>query len=209
MKKNFVSVIDRENDILIAATRIFAKKDYHQVTMDEIARELKVGKGTLYRYYHSKEELYFSIINRGLEALYNYLKRETDKEEDILSKIKKLIYCNLRFFEKNKPFVKLFFQEEIKFKSKGMMQCKNSLEKNVKLVEKLIWDGQLQGVIKVVDVSLCANLLVGMMKQMFLKLTEEEEENLNIASVTDLIYDAFLNGFQAKRNNTRTEKEEV
>lgn len=195
MGKNHNSIIQREIQILTAATKIFAKKDYYQVTMDEIAQDLKVGKGTLYRYYHSKEELYFSIINRGLETLYNYTKRETDKEQDTLLKIKKLLFCGLRFFEKNRPFVKLFFQEEIKFREKGMTECKETLSKSTKLTERLIWDAQLEGRVRIVDVSLCASLLVGTMKQIFLKSIEEATE-LPVAEITDFIYEAFLQGFQ-------------
>src|SRR3546814_20052113 len=47
--------------ILDAASRIFATQAYHLVNMDGVAQAAGVGKGTLYRYFTSKEDLYLEI----------------------------------------------------------------------------------------------------------------------------------------------------
>ena len=66
--------------ILEAASRIFARRVYHQVTMDEIARESHVGKGTLYRYFPSKEDLYLAIVDQAFELLIQRLEAEHGAE---------------------------------------------------------------------------------------------------------------------------------
>ena len=50
--------------ILRCASMVFSERPYHEVLTDEISARLKVGKGTLYRYFASKEELYFATIVR-------------------------------------------------------------------------------------------------------------------------------------------------
>lgn len=55
----------RRNDIIRAAQKLFASKGYEIVSMDDIAREIKLGKATLYRYFHSKESLFFAVVLRG------------------------------------------------------------------------------------------------------------------------------------------------
>ncbi|MGH3055413.1 MAG: helix-turn-helix domain-containing protein, partial [Gaiellaceae bacterium] len=46
--------------ILHAAAVIFTQHDYHEVLMEDVAQTCGVGKGTLYRYFPSKHELYLA-----------------------------------------------------------------------------------------------------------------------------------------------------
>jgi AcrR family transcriptional regulator len=48
----------REQDILEAAMRLFAQEDWQQVTIERIAQEAEIGKGTVYLHFPSKEEIY-------------------------------------------------------------------------------------------------------------------------------------------------------
>ncbi|MEN6553374.1 MAG: helix-turn-helix domain-containing protein, partial [Methanobacterium sp.] len=48
----------RQNDIINAARKLLALKDFDEVSMDEIAREVGLGKSTLYLYFKNKESLY-------------------------------------------------------------------------------------------------------------------------------------------------------
>lgn len=61
----------RAQAILAAAARVFARRGLESCTMDEIAREAGVAKGTLYLYFPSKQELFlavFDLFGRGLIA---------------------------------------------------------------------------------------------------------------------------------------------
>src|SRR5512135_3473482 len=55
--------------ILAAAERVFTRRDYHEVQMDDVAAACGVGKGTLYRYYRSKRELYLAVTFDGIVRL--------------------------------------------------------------------------------------------------------------------------------------------
>ena len=50
--------------IMEVGVQVFAEKGYHQTTMGDVARELRVSKGTLYLYFNSKEELLNAITER-------------------------------------------------------------------------------------------------------------------------------------------------
>jgi len=47
--------------ILEAARSVFAKKDYHEARMEDIAEMVGVGKRTFYLYFENKEELFVAI----------------------------------------------------------------------------------------------------------------------------------------------------
>lgn len=51
--------------IAATATRMFATRPFHKVRLEDIASAAGVGKGTLYVYFPSKEDLYFSLVYDG------------------------------------------------------------------------------------------------------------------------------------------------
>ncbi|MGH7214982.1 MAG: TetR/AcrR family transcriptional regulator [Tepidisphaeraceae bacterium] len=66
----------KRQQILACAAKRFATQPFHKVKLEEIASNAGVGKGTLYIYFDSKEDLYFSIIYGGFAALVERLKDE-------------------------------------------------------------------------------------------------------------------------------------
>jgi outer membrane protein TolC/AcrR family transcriptional regulator len=51
------------------AARLFATKPFHKVRLDDVAAAAQVGKGTLYIYFKSKEDLYVSLVGEGFSQL--------------------------------------------------------------------------------------------------------------------------------------------
>ena len=64
-----VKTKEKRDQILKAAEDLFASRRYDEITMDEIAQLAQVGKGTLYRYFSSKEALLYAILQTGHEDL--------------------------------------------------------------------------------------------------------------------------------------------
>ncbi|UYP44203.1 hypothetical protein NEF87_000488 [Candidatus Lokiarchaeum ossiferum] len=73
MKKNLTrrerEKIQRTNEILTSAEKLFFKKGYDDVSVEEIAKDVELSKGTIYLYFKNKQSLYFAIINKGLVKL--------------------------------------------------------------------------------------------------------------------------------------------
>lgn len=66
--------INRRNEIQEAAIYLFATKGVNNTTLDDIAVKSEFGKGTLYNYFSSKEEIIKSIIESVLEHNLQSLK---------------------------------------------------------------------------------------------------------------------------------------
>lgn len=56
---------NKPDEILDAASELFASRQFHEVRLEDIAALAHVGKGTVYLYWSSKEEVYLAIIRRG------------------------------------------------------------------------------------------------------------------------------------------------
>jgi TetR/AcrR family transcriptional regulator len=65
----------RTNDIIDAAERVFFSKGLNNSTMDDVAAEAELSKGTLYLYFKNKEELYRAIHLRGFIILTTMFKQ--------------------------------------------------------------------------------------------------------------------------------------
>lgn len=59
----------RQREILRAARELFARNGFHDTTLDDIARHAEFGKGTIYNYFPSKEDLFFTIIDEVLDGI--------------------------------------------------------------------------------------------------------------------------------------------
>ena len=69
----------RQSDIIDAARKLIARKDFDEISMNEIAREVGLGKSTLYLYFKNKESLYFAIVLRGIRIWAKMIKEEVKK----------------------------------------------------------------------------------------------------------------------------------
>ncbi len=64
---------DKRKAILRAAEQLFLSHRYDQVTLDRVCGKAHVGKGTIYRHFADKQDLYAQVIMSGLDELLEAL----------------------------------------------------------------------------------------------------------------------------------------
>ena len=64
--------------IVAAAAELFAARPFHEVRLDDVAAAAHIGKGTLYIYFKSKEDLYASLVRDGFTQLVEKLRGQID-----------------------------------------------------------------------------------------------------------------------------------
>ncbi len=62
MLSNHKAQKDKNNRIIEAAARVFAQKGYAGAAVADIAVQAEIGKGTIYAYFDSKEDLFFAVF---------------------------------------------------------------------------------------------------------------------------------------------------
>ena len=107
-------LIHRE-EILSAAEKVFAAKGFFLTTMSDIAREAEFGTGTLYKYFRSKEELYFTLIDEKVEEINRLVKTELSQKTSAVERIKKVLGLQFEFFERNRDFFRIYISERNRF----------------------------------------------------------------------------------------------
>jgi AcrR family transcriptional regulator len=71
---------DRKTQIIKAAVKRFSKHGLGKTTLDEIARDLRIGKATIYHYFDSKEALFYRSIEWEIEQYIEEAKSIFDNE---------------------------------------------------------------------------------------------------------------------------------
>src|SRR4030043_948030 len=102
-------------EILSAAGKVFAAKGFFPTTMSDIAREAEFGTGTLYKYFKSKEELYFTLIDEKVEEMSRLVKAELSQKTSAIERIKKVLGLQFEFIERNRDFFKIYISERNRF----------------------------------------------------------------------------------------------
>jgi AcrR family transcriptional regulator len=98
--------------ILQAAVELFTERDFHQVLMDEVAERADVGKGTVYRYFPTKEELYFATIFEGWDRLGKELEAIVQQDGPLADTLEHVTRQVLSYFWQRRQFVTLVHRLE-------------------------------------------------------------------------------------------------
>ncbi len=98
----------RQQTILNAGVRVFAKHGYHNASIELIAEEAELGKATLYYYYKSKEELLIAILAEGIHGFFTKLEDSLQTLESPLDKIRAIISESAAFFNAHPDYFRLY-----------------------------------------------------------------------------------------------------
>src|SRR5436305_11222994 len=106
----------RREEILEAAVRLFAKHGYPETDMQVLADTLGVGKGTLYRYFPSKQDLFLATADRVMRKLREAVDASIADVEDPLEQVRTGVHAYLAFVSQHPEFAELLIQERAQFK---------------------------------------------------------------------------------------------
>ena len=104
--------LQRRNDIIDAAEKVFFSRGFESATMDEIAEMAELSKGTLYLYFKSKEDLQFAIFMRGSDILMIMMKDNLSPGSNGYQRLLELANSFIRFSREERNYFSLFMYYE-------------------------------------------------------------------------------------------------
>ena len=88
---------DKEIRILEAAQALFGRYGLKKTSIEEIAKSAGLGKGTVYLYFRSKEEIFEAVVLGFGKALTEKLRTEIELVHTHSEKLEKYILTRLHF----------------------------------------------------------------------------------------------------------------
>jgi len=138
----------RTEQILQAATELFAKHGYAGTDTQVLAEKLGVGKGTIYRYFPSKEDLFLATADRVMRQLRGRIDGCIKDVVDPLDQMAVAIRAYLGFFAEHPAYVELLIQERATFKDRKeptyFEYCRANVEPWLARYRALIAQGRLR-----------------------------------------------------------------
>jgi AcrR family transcriptional regulator len=112
---------DNRQSILRAAEELFLSRSFDQVTLEDVRKKAKVGKGTIYLHFADKEDLYAQIILSDLDELYATVERYASGTGTADGKLLAAARAMRRFFGRRRRLMRLAQSEEFRRK----MRCRS------------------------------------------------------------------------------------
>jgi AcrR family transcriptional regulator len=83
--------------ILDATDRLLARSGYKKMTMEDLAQEVGIGKGTIYLHFPSKEEVVLSHVDRIIERLKVELRRLAESDRPPSARLREMLVARVLF----------------------------------------------------------------------------------------------------------------
>lgn len=193
-----VKTDEKLDEILEAASRVFAAKDFHEVLIDEIAETGGIGKGTVYRYFRTKEDLYFATILRGLDRLHELLSAALPTEASPERQLERLAREILSFYWNQRSLLMLLYRDPRHVtERKGELRARH--DRIAGLVQKAIVDGIERREFRGVDARTGAQLFLGMIRGINIFRRDEDTPDV----LVDQIVGTFIRGISRTETKER------
>jgi AcrR family transcriptional regulator len=135
----------RQQQIADAALQIIGSKGIHGATIAEIAAEVGISEGNIYRHFRNKEEILKSVIEKIGEDLCRILTSVQDTS-DPLQRMGEIFHRHLALAANNKGIPRTLFSEEVMVIQESLREeIKNRLTVYFKGISEIIREGQKRG----------------------------------------------------------------
>ncbi len=98
--------------ILEAARGVFFETGFEAANLDEVARRAGVAKGTIYRYFESKAELYVAVLAHNADAFVERMQETIDPALSPIEQIRKTGFFYFNHYCKNREYFRIFWALE-------------------------------------------------------------------------------------------------
>jgi AcrR family transcriptional regulator len=187
---------DTREKILAAALEVFSAKGFHGTTVDEIAENAALGKGTVYRHFHSKKGLFSELIRLKVAELEEKVQGAIDPHAEVLDIIETYLRTYFSFFDRNRDLYKVLIQEQSDFGAEVKALYIGNILKKVPLLKRKIFLAARQGHLKKMDFRTVFYGVMGFIDGVMQKwLASETDYSLvnEIPTVTETIFYGFVN----------------
>jgi AcrR family transcriptional regulator len=196
---------DRRAEIMRATEKLLSSRRVHEITLDDVIREAHVGKGTVYRYFKDKDDLFFETAMNGFEELCGLLgavRADVSFEEQLIAACTRIG----AFFRQRRPLLRMMHSEEYRAHWRKGEFRQRWRERRVKIdavMSDILRRGVEEGVVrKDVRAEVLSRLLLGMLRTRSRGRSDAGKEAIGLKVVVDI----FLRGATAAPRKRKAKK---
>jgi len=181
-----------------AAVKVITREGPEGLTMDRVAREAGLAKGTLYLYFKSKQDLVESTVQASMGPLVEELHALLDGPLAPEEKLRRLPLVHMGYFEKHRDFYRILLYERNAVQAQCRRRKATRYQTFLEKLAGVIRQGIRAGAFRSMDAeNVAAMLAEASIAMIHRRLRTERPGSLKADAA--LVADVFLNGM--KREN--------
>jgi AcrR family transcriptional regulator len=180
------------DQVVQAARQVFARYGFKKTALDDIAREARKGKSTIYYYFKSKDEIFKAVIDAEAEIRAKAIDSQISQIEDSKLKLKTYIYVRMQtlkmvanYYEaiKNDLLDNLYFVNSLR---------NDHFEEEIKQVQNMLQEGIEIGDFTIKNTELTAKTIVTILQgfevPLILKNLSDEELQKSVDEMLNILF---------------------
>jgi AcrR family transcriptional regulator len=201
-KSSDEAITARREEILETATELFAEYGFSDAVTQVLAERLQVGKGTIYRHFPSKRDLFLAAADRVMRKLQEQVNANIAGIDDGLERIERGITTFLSFFAEHPSFVELLIQERAYFKDRKRPTYFEHREINIErwrqFYRDLIAEGRVRDMPVEQITTVVSNVLYGIMVTNFFN-GQPKPSDIQAREILDVVFNGILSASERSR----------
>jgi len=173
-----------------AAMRVVGRKGLAKATVDDIAREAGVAKGTVYLYFRSRDEILEKTIEAAADVLLERLRCAGAKGRNFADSLELVLAAQFTFFDENRDFFRLYFSSGESSEDRRLHRSRNYRD-HIELLVEIIRRGRRRGEVTSADPERAAIAIAGAARAFILRRINEKEPpapEADARALGDLMY---------------------
>lgn len=191
--------------IIAAAAKVFRTKGYHAATVQDIADEVGILKGSLYHHVKSKEDLLYLIVQEPIASIYERVAKIAAGDLPAGDKLRQAIFAHLEAFDRHYPHLFVYLQEREEMKRRFRERFKLSPKQYERCWQQILREGVKSGEFRPdFDVQVVSYGLLGMLNWLY--KWYDPRGRLGVREVADQLSTLALAGLAAPAPKARSSR---
>jgi len=198
-------IVDKETkklEILHVAMRVFARKGVVKTKMIDIATAAGIGKGTIYEYFSSKEDIFKSAFVFFFQNLENTIQQVLSETDDPVEQLRLLLETSVEsILHGEEGFAEImmdFWADGVRNKDRDVLDVidlKGIYARYRKVIKEIIENGIRRRVFREVDSQMVAALIIGALDGIMLQWILDRKA-MNIRRGSQVLLDTLITGIK-------------
>ena len=186
--------------ILDAADRLLARYGYKKMTMDDLAQEVGIGKGTIYLHFSTKEEIALARVDRIVQRLNERLREIAHSSESSADRLRRMLLERVLFrFDSVEHYTESLSDVLAAIRPALLLRHERHFGEEARVFDELLREGRRSGELVFRDARATAHaLLIATNALLPYNLsTRELGERKDVEAQVARIADLLLNGLKS------------
>jgi len=150
------------DEILEVTAQLFKKKGFTGTSMQDIAKEVGILKGSIYYYFNSKNDIFREVLNNGINPVLKNAELIVAEELSPREKLRKLINHHMGYIMDHNLSLIIYFQEREKLPATQMEKYLEKRDRYENFFREILKEGIEKGDFPDVNVTLTVFAMLGM-----------------------------------------------